>query len=73
MPGLFSKAVCLGGIIGGGLGVAGSEIDRQADTSSAEAAVEQAELMVEMAEGDAEIAAGAAFSCVIHFISKGAE
>ncbi len=72
LPEPFSKAICLGGLLGGGLGIAGSEVDRQADISNAEAGLEQAELMVEMAEGDLEMAAGAAFSCVIHHISKGA-
>lgn len=73
LPEPFSKIICLGGVLGGGLGVAGSEIDRQADIASAEAAVEQAELLLEMAESDLELATGAAFGCVFHYISKGAE
>jgi len=64
--------VCIGGIIGGGLGAGGSEIDRQADIASAEAAVEQAELIKEQAEAELELATGAAFGCVFHYISKGA-
>lgn len=72
LPEPFSKSICVAGLVGGGLGVAGSEVDRQVDISNAEAGVEQAELMVEMAEGNLEMAAGAAFSCVMHHISKGA-
>lgn len=70
LPEPFSKAVCIGGIVGGGLGAGASEIDRQSDIENAKRAVEQAELLKSMAEAQLEQATGAAFSCIIHHMAK---
>lgn len=70
LPEPFSKAVCIGGIIGGGLGVGASEVDRQNDIANAEATVAQAELLYDVASrlaAQLQLTYGA---CLWHHISK---
>jgi outer membrane protein TolC len=70
LPEPFSKAVCIGGIAAGGLTAAGSEVDRQSDISSAEAALAAAQATYDQAVLAHEVAFNNALSCGLHHLSK---
>jgi hypothetical protein len=65
-PTLLTKVGCAAGVLGGGAGVAGSEIDRAKEIAAAKAAVSQAEAAYWQAKSRYDSAAAAAQSCVLH-------
>lgn len=71
LPEPFSKSICVAGIVGGGLAVTGSEVDRQSDITSAENAVAVAQVTYDVSVSLYEAAFAASFGCLIHHMSKG--
>lgn len=70
-PEPFSKSICAAGVFGGAATVGASEIGRQQEIATAEAAVHNAEIQYDMATTQAAFLGLKYFDCLFHHLAKG--